>query len=69
MKKIKEILKDVWRNFRLPLIGGTLMFIVLMCYVTDFDLSNIGWFFFSISLASGGGVACIIYALIKFFKK
>lgn len=66
---MKEIIKDVWRNFKFPLIGGTLMFIVIMCYVTDFDLDNIGWFFFGISLATGGTVACIIYALKKLFGK
>lgn len=69
MIKIKEILKDIWRNFKFPLIIGLLMFIAITTYVTDFDESDIHWYYISIVLCSGGGVACIIYGIIKYLKK
>ena len=65
---MKKILNDIWRNYKTPIIGGTLMFVVMMCYVTDFELDNIGWFFLGISIATGGTVAALIYGIKEYLK-
>lgn len=66
---MNNILKDIWRNFRVPLMGGLAMFALITLYVTDFDSTNIHWYYISIAIASGGGVGCFIYGAIKFYKR
>lgn len=64
--KMKKILQDIWRNFKWAIIIGTLMFLVINLYLNEMDLI---WYFVSITLATGGTVACIIYGIKEYFKK
>lgn len=69
MEKLKSILKDIARNFWFPLLAGLALFAVITLYVKDFDESNMHWYYISITIISGGGVACIVYGLKKLFSK
>lgn len=66
---MKEMLKDIYRNFALPLVLGVLMVLVFTLYVKDFDSSNIHWYYIGITIASGGGIACMVYLIKKMLKK
>lgn len=66
LSKVSEILKDVWRNWGFALIIGFIFFILITIHIYEMPIF---WYYISISIVSGGGVACIIYALIKLFKK
>lgn len=66
---MKDILKDILYNYKWQILGGISLVALLTLYVTDFDNETIIWYYTGVTIASGGGVACIIYAIKKLLKK
>lgn len=66
---IKNLIKNIVFNYLIPLVLGIVFFILLTSYISDFDESNIHWYYISIALCSAGGIACLIYLIIELWKK
>lgn len=61
-----DILKDIWRNFKTPLLLGVLGVLIVTTYVYTFDY--IWQYYLCVALCSAGGVASIVYGLKKLLK-
>jgi len=64
---MKEIIKNTWSNFKVPIILGTCMFIGITAMIGDFDETDIHWYYILISIATAGTVGAIAYAVKKYF--
>lgn len=62
---MKNIIKNIWFNYWLPIVAGLVGIILFSIIYNEFDF----WYYLGISLLSGGGVACIVYLIIKFLEK
>lgn len=63
--KLKKILKNIWFNYWFPIIAGIVGVTLFTLTYNEFDF----WYYLGISLLSGGGVACIVYLIIKILEK
>lgn len=63
---MKDIIKDIWRNWRVPLILGALMVLALTTCVYEFEY--IWQYYLCVAICSGGGIGCIIYGINKMLK-
>lgn len=68
MNKIKEILKDIWSNYKFPLVASVL-FTLVFIYFKIFDDIETLWFIIGLLLINGVRIATLIYGLIKYFRK
>lgn len=66
MNKLKNIIINVIENFKFPLIFSSLLTILLL--ILNKDMSNI-MFYLMLLIINGVWIACIIYIIIKYFKK
>jgi hypothetical protein len=64
--KTKEILKDIWRNYRVPILLGILLSTILTYHKEEMELI---WYIVSMLIVNGGNIGCLVYGLIKYFKK
>lgn len=58
------VLKNILRNYWFVLLLGVMGFFALTFLYGEFDF----WYLISVCLLSGGGVACIVYGIIKILK-
>jgi uncharacterized membrane protein YeaQ/YmgE (transglycosylase-associated protein family) len=62
---MKEALKNIWLNYWFPIIASIVGAIVFTYIYDEYDV----WYFVGTALLSGCIVSCIIYFLLKLFKK
>lgn len=67
MKKIKEILKDIWENFKYQLLISWFIANPLIVYFSP-EIERM-WLIFLILIANGINISCITYGIIKYFQK
>lgn len=65
MKKIKEILKDIWRNYALAVIASILFTILALVYKSEMDIF---WFLILIVIVTSPMIAILIYGIKEYFK-
>jgi hypothetical protein len=63
MEKLLSVSKDIWRNFRVPILLGALGVLVLTTYVYEFEY--IWQYYLCVAICSAGGISCIIYGIKK----
>jgi len=68
VSKIKSILKDIVRNYLVVLIMGFVGVIVICANKEEFE-DIMEWYYISLLLCSAGGISCMIYGLIQYFKE
>ena len=61
---MKEVLKDIWRNYKVPLILAAILETVLII-VNYNDPIEPFWFWLSTIICTGVYPACVIYGIIK----
>ena len=66
MAKLYNILKDIWRNYNVPLVMSFLFQLIIFRYKSEMDLV---WFFISYFIAAAPLLLIIIYAIKKYKNK
>ncbi len=67
-KIIKEVLADIWRNFRVPLVLA-LGFLVALIWSNAVDPFDYPWQFWMMTIiCTAVYPACIVYGIIKYLR-
>ena len=66
MKRFKEVINDIWRNYKTPIILCPIFIGLISCYSSEIDLV---WLLVSYFIAISPLVLIIGYGIKEYFKK
>lgn len=66
MKRFKEVIKDIWRNYKIVIALSFAFQVLLFNYRDEIDLI---WFTISYSIVAAPILAIFIYGIKEYFKK